>query len=211
MRDLGKAHFFLGIELTPNSSRCPLSQSKYISTIHKQNNLENNKPVSNSYSFSTTKITPQEPIDPLIYQSTVGALQYLTIIRLNISFVVNRICQAMHNLLQEDWACVKHLLRYLKGTILEGFQFHKLFVFFISIFSVADWVGSPIDQRSSRGYLVYLEKNLISQSSRKQPTITQSSIESEYKVAANAAAKLIWIVPFEGTSALSIDHFGTMV
>jgi hypothetical protein len=43
------------------------------------------------------------------------------------------------------------------------------------------------------GYCVFLCKNLISWISKKQPTVSRSSTESEYKALANASTELIWI------------------
>jgi len=35
--------------------------------------------------------------DPKLYHSIVGALQYLTITRLELSFSINKVCMFMHN------------------------------------------------------------------------------------------------------------------
>jgi hypothetical protein len=40
---------------------------------------------------------------------------------------------------------------------------------------------------------VFLETNLVSWSARKQPTVSRSSTEAEYKIVANATAKVMWI------------------
>jgi hypothetical protein len=41
------------------------------------------------------------------------------------------------------------------------------------------------------GYAVFFGSNLIAWSARKQATVSRSSSEAEYKVVANATAKLI--------------------
>lgn len=84
--------------------------------------MKNCKPVSNPYPSVTIPSTKNltKTIDPIFHMSTIGALQYLNITRPNISFLVNIACQTMHNPTFDDWMKVKHILRYLKGTVLEG-------------------------------------------------------------------------------------------
>jgi hypothetical protein len=63
----------------------------------------------------------------------------------------------------------------------------------LSAFADADWAGCPDDRRSTWGFAIFLGPNLISWSARKQPTISSSSTEAEYKALANATAELMWI------------------
>jgi len=58
--------------------------------------------------------------DPTLYRSIIGALQYVTITRLEICYSVNKFCQFMSQPLLDNWKVVKHILRYLKGTISYG-------------------------------------------------------------------------------------------
>jgi hypothetical protein len=62
----------------------------------------------------------------------------------------------------------------------------KVSTSFINAFSDADWAGVTDDRHSTGGFAIFYGSNLISWSARKQPTISRSSTEVEYKAMANA-------------------------
>nr|GFC03200.1 ribonuclease H-like domain-containing protein [Tanacetum cinerariifolium] len=47
-------------------------------------------------------------------------------------------------------------------------------------YSDADWAGCPTTRQSTSGYCVFLGNNLLSWSSKCQPTLSRSSAEAEY-------------------------------
>ncbi|KAJ6795652.1 Uncharacterized protein M6B38_225795 [Iris pallida] len=57
----------------------------------------------------------------------------------------------------------------------------------------SDWAGCPDTRRSTSGYCVYFGTNLVSWQSRKQPTVSRSSTEAEYKAMAAVVSELLWI------------------
>ncbi|GJU62433.1 ribonuclease H-like domain-containing protein [Tanacetum coccineum] len=57
----------------------------------------------------------------------------------------------------------------------------------------ADWAGCPTTHRSTFGYCVFLGNNLLSWSSKRQPTLSRSSAEAEYRGVANVVVETCWL------------------
>jgi histone deacetylase 1/2 len=150
-------------------------------------------PMSTSEKLSVYEGDLLGPNDATHYRSIVGALQYLTLTRPDISFSVNKVCQFLHAPTTVHWATVKRILRYIKHTTKLGLKIGKTTSLLVSGFSDADWAGSLDDRRSTGGFAIFLGSNLISWNAKKQATVSRSSTEAEYKALANATAEIMWI------------------
>lgn len=128
-----------------------------------------------------------------VYRSVVGALQYLTLTRLDIAYSVNKVCQFLHAPTITHWAVVKRILRYIKYTTHLGLEIHKSSSLLVNGFTDADWASCIDDRRSTGGFAVYIGSNLVSWSARKEATVSRSSAEAEYKALANVIAEIMWI------------------
>lgn len=195
MTDLGDLHYFLGMEITRTKSGLHLSQNRYTLDILNRSDLINAKPVSTPCS-SGGKLSMFDGVlyaDVTLYRSIVGALQYLTLTRPDITYSVNQVSQFMHSPTDVHFLAVKRILRYLKGTLGRGLFFNANSIFQIRAFSDADWAGNPDTRRSTTGSCVFLGNHLISWSSKKQPTVARSSTEAEYRALALTAADITWI------------------
>ncbi|KAK1611308.1 hypothetical protein QYE76_034981 [Lolium multiflorum] len=80
-------------------------------------------------------------------RSIVGALQYLTLTKPDLSFSVNKVCQYLHAATTFHRTVVKRILRYIHGTRTIGLTFLKSSCTLLSVYSDADWadrIESPI-------------------------------------------------------------------
>lgn len=150
--------YFLGIEVLHHRDGLTLTQHKYIHDLLLRTNMLSASGVA----------TPMLPADKLAsadgdclspenatrYWSVVGALQYLSLTRPDISFSINRVCQYMSSLTTVHWVAVKRILRYLCSTIDFGLQFTKSSSMLLSAFSDANWAGN-VDDRHSTGAMLY--------------------------------------------------------
>ena len=92
--------------------------------------------------------------DPTLYRSVVGALQYATLTRPEISFVVNKVCQFVAKPLDSHWVTVKRILRYLKGTLFHCLHMRPATAgqsLTLTAMCDADWASDINDRRSTSG------------------------------------------------------------
>uniref|UniRef100_A0A2N9HY12 Reverse transcriptase Ty1/copia-type domain-containing protein n=1 Tax=Fagus sylvatica TaxID=28930 RepID=A0A2N9HY12_FAGSY len=195
VKDLGNLNFFLGIEVLSNPHGIILSQHRYIIDLLHRTKMSEAKPITTPMASTSSLSAFEGELFPdlTLYRSTVGALQYLALTRPDIAFTVNKLSQFMQKPLLPHWQTVKRLLRYLKNTLNFGLQIYRSSSSTIQAFSDADWAGSRDDRRSTGSYCLFLGKNLISWSCKKQATVARSSTEAEYKALANAAAEVKWL------------------
>jgi hypothetical protein len=98
INDLGYLHFFLGIKILHNYGETFLSQHCYILDILTRTKMVDAKSIASPMATSTSLSAFEGDSfeDLTLYRSTVRALQYLCITRLDMSFTVNKLSQFMH-------------------------------------------------------------------------------------------------------------------
>ena len=85
-------------------------------------------------------------------------------------------------------------MRYVKSTIDYGILYKKNVQCKIIGYCDIDYAGEHDIHRSTIGYMFTLESGTVSWCSKRQPTVSLSSIEVEYRVAVIAAQECMWII-----------------
>ncbi|KAJ0844517.1 putative RNA-directed DNA polymerase [Helianthus annuus] len=208
IKDLGELNYFLGLEVTYTKNGLFLNQSKYTIDILNRAKMLEAKPAPTPLSTNVSFVSTGESFpDVTHYRSIVGALQYLTITRPDISYAVNQVSQFLHAPTVAHYQEVKRILRYLKGTAAYGLHYTRPSHTSLLGYSDADWARCLETRRSTYGYSIFLGGNLISWSAKKQPTVARSSCESEYRAMANTAAEIVWLTHLlQELHALPLDR-----
>ncbi|GKC31046.1 ribonuclease H-like domain-containing protein [Tanacetum coccineum] len=117
----------------------------------------------------------------------------LTLIKCLGSCALQHVCLYMHDPREPHFSALKRILRYVRGTLDHGFKLFSSFTTDLVAYSDANWAGCPTTRRSTSGYCVFLGNNLLSWSSKRQPTLSRSSVEAEYRGVANVVAETCWL------------------
>jgi hypothetical protein len=195
MKDLGPLHHFLGMAVQRQGGSLFLSQRQYALDILAHHGMSDCKPCSTPVD-TCAKVSADEgpPLaDPTDYRSLVGALQYLTFTRPDIAYAVQQVCLYMHDPREIHLVAAKRILRYLQGTVDHGLIIPRTSPSQLVVYTDADWAGCPDTRRSTSGYAVFLGGSLVSWSSKRQPTVSRSSAEAEYRAVANGVAEASWL------------------
>ena len=157
-KDLGYLSYFLGIQVTCTPSYLHLCQHKYIVDLLHQAQMFDCKHASTLMSTSSSlSLYDGEPLlEPSLNHNIVGALQYCTITRPDISFSVNNVCQFMHSPTTTHWQAVKRILRYLKSTIYHGISLQPSTDLSLSCYIDVDWADYQDDRKSTSGHYCFL-------------------------------------------------------
>ena len=88
---------------------------------------------------------------------------------------------------------VKQILRYVAGTKDLALKYSKLPSFVLSRFLDSNYGGDRDDKKSTFAYVFSIGSGAISWASKKQPTVTLSTTEAEYRAMSVAAQEAIWL------------------
>ncbi|KAH9726925.1 hypothetical protein KPL70_008466 [Citrus sinensis] len=208
MKELGQLKHFLGLEVDQTKEGIFLCQQKYAKDLLKKFGMLECKPIS----------TPMEPNakmcahegkdleDASMYRQLVGSLIYLTLTQPDISYAVGVMSRYMQNPKKSHLEAVRRVLRYVKSTIDYGLLYKKGGNCKLVGYCDADYAGDHDTRRSTTGYMFTLGSGTISWCSKRQPTVSLSTTEAEYRAAAMAAQESTWLIQLMNDLHQPVDY-----
>jgi hypothetical protein len=193
IKDLGDLKFFLGIEIARSKKGIYISQRKYDLKIIKDSGYLGAKPVE--FPMEECRLSDKGELlkNPCAYQRLVGRLIYLTITKPDITYSVHILSRFMHEPRQPHMATAFQVVHYLKSAPGQGLLLHSNNPLHLKAFCDSDWAGCPITRRSTTRYCVFLGNSLISWRTKRQKTVSLSSVEAEYIAMTGTCCVLTWL------------------
>nr|GEZ48099.1 hypothetical protein [Tanacetum cinerariifolium] len=118
IQDLGTLSYSLGVEVVYRNSDVILSQKKYILELLQRVNFSKAKPVPSPITTTANLHLDDSPLfdDPVKYRQLVGALQYVTLSRPDITYAMNKVFRFINSPTINHWSAVKRILRYFRDV-----------------------------------------------------------------------------------------------
>ncbi|XP_070019600.1 uncharacterized mitochondrial protein AtMg00810-like [Nicotiana sylvestris] len=193
--DLGRLHYFLGLEILYKNDGIIISQIKFVIDLLKEYVYLSCSPLSSPLDPSVKlKAKEEAPLsDPSCYRKLVRKLNFLTNTRLDITFSVQHLSQFMQDPREPHLKAAYHLLRYLKTNPSLGIFFSTDNDDMVKAYRDSDWAFCPDSRKSVTSYIVLLGNSHISWKSKKHETISLSSTEAEYRSIRKVVGELMWL------------------
>jgi hypothetical protein len=140
---MGELRFFLGLQIKQAKEGTFVHQAKYMKDILKKFNMDDSNPLSTPTSTTTTLDADEdgEPVDQKEYQSMIGSLLYLTVIRPDIQFSVCLCARFQASSRTSHRQAVKRIFKYLRYTPELGLWYSASSSLLLLGFSDVDFVG----------------------------------------------------------------------
>ncbi|KAL0456584.1 UNVERIFIED_CONTAM: Retrovirus-related Pol polyprotein from transposon RE2 [Sesamum latifolium] len=194
IKDLGEAKYFLGLEIARSSQGLIVTQTKYMNDLvtdmgQTQAKFATPLPVGVKLTIDAGGVLQ----DPSQYRRLIGRVLYLGYTRLDISHATQQLSQFIQCPCQQHWKAVVHLVCYIKGSLFTGLFFPFQNDLALTTFSNVDWVACLDSRKSLIGYCLFLGSAPVSWKTKKQNTLSRSTVEAEYRSMASAFYELTWL------------------
>ena len=180
MSVVGELIYFLGLQVKQMGFGIYINHAKYARNLVKRFGLEM-ATYARTPMATNAKLTndhSSEFVDVTLYRSIIGCLLYLTASHPNIAFSVGVCSKFQSNPKVSHLNAVKRIIKYVNETYDYGLFYIKESNLSLARYSYSDWLGNADDKKSTTGGCFYMGANLVAWMSKKQNSISLSTIEA---------------------------------
>ncbi|XP_026378126.1 uncharacterized protein LOC113272518 [Papaver somniferum] len=182
MSDIVLLKYFLGIEVHQREDGVFISQIKYAEKVLKKFGILGCNPTSIPFVVNEKlkKDDGGRKVYETYYRDIIGNLLYLTHTRPDILFSSSMLSRFMSSPSHLHLGAAKKLLRYIQGTMNFGIMYSRNLDVKLVGYYDSDLGGCIDDMKSTSGYDFSLGSGIFTWASKKQETVSQSTVEAEY-------------------------------
>jgi hypothetical protein len=206
LTDLGVVSQYLGMNVSfDHDGSARIKQDSYIKRMLQRFNVQQAKeprtPLPSSIQLSKDDCpkTDEEKseMEKIPYRGIVGSLLYAARgAHPEIAYAVSALSRFCAYPGKIHWTYAKRVLGYLKGVMDKGLHYTSSSIEHgveIAIHTDSDWGSNPDDRKSISGFVVTINGNPVSWSSRTQKSTALSSCEAEFLALSEAVREALWL------------------
>ena len=197
--------YFLELQIKQTNTRIYINEAKYVKNHVKRFGLE--KAAHARTPMATNIKLGNDPsgqsVDITLYRSMIGSLLYLTTSRPDRAFGVGVCARLQSNPKESHFNAVKRIIKYISGTCDYGLFYSKESNVSLAGYSDADWASNADDKKSTTEGCFYVGTNLVAWMSKKQNSVSLSTVEAGYIVAGSCCSQILWMKKILGDYGLS--------
>jgi len=195
MKDLGELRYFFNIEVIQSPKGIWLLQRQYALNKLSKYGMMGYKPILIPLEQNVKLSADERDLveDTTMYKRIMGSLIYMTITRLDLSYVVGVVSQFMQTPKKPHLDAVRRILRYIKHILQSGIFYETKTQLQVHGYTYADWASNVSNKRLIGGFMFSFGSGVVSWSSKKQPTVALSGTEAEYRSVAIVACEVVWL------------------
>jgi len=199
LTDIGETNKILGMRVTHRDGYTYIDQQAYIREKLDEFNMSECITVSTPGDVNVMLGDKVGEVNRHVYLQIVGSLMHAThSTRPDITHATNIVCRFMSAPDENHMRAAKRVLRYLSGCVEYGLRYKNDESVYgngveITAYCDADWGGDKTDRKSTTGYCVYMNDNLITWNTQKQQTVALSTAEAELMAIVEAVKEVKWV------------------
>ena len=198
LSDIGEAKVIVGMRLTKKNGYLYVDQRAYVKEKLEEFNINECREVYTPGDVNIMLNDSKGEVNKHTYMQISGSLIYALHTRPDIAHATNLVCRFSQKPNATHLRAAKRVLKYLKDTANYGLRYRNDENKYgnecvITGFSDADWAGEKCDRKSTTGYCVYVNDNLISWNTKKQQSVALSTAEAELMAIVETVREVEWL------------------